>query len=436
MSFFQSNHIIARALRRIRETAALIWLLNTKFMRDSHKAQRRFKRKIRHKSRAILKARYLYILLVILLGIKFLTIFLYYFNASWFTDADQAPAPQLIQESSSVPSEDTPPAATTLDEISLSPRAENKVEDPLLQTSEDSVIPDHFSGIPPLHTSTPIKSPDLPAEEHSETPMQALRNPKLFTRQSYLNPTIPEFMRTINPQYFIEAAPNQEIQVAILVTNLSLHPDRIKALYSILPSAIGFVLSPYRADLTSLIESLKSEGHPVVMSLPMEDEDPYTDQGYLTLRATMPPHQNQEHLREILVRGKNVDAFFGEGGARLMKARDTLKDVFSTLQQESVSFIAPPDVMMTRVHEAAQETNLNYITATVLNPLPKQISLVEKLAKRTGYAIVIFEDHAQIEEDLYTWMHTLESMGVHIVPITELIHSGNMESDETKDTAV
>lgn len=244
-----------------------------------------------------------------------------------------------------------------------------------------------------------------------------------FSMQPYikLDAQIP-LIKTINPQFFIQAADNKAQKVAILIVGLGINEALTDEVLLRVPKNVSLVFSPYSPALDSLIEFAQYEDFSVLVAAPLEDEDPVTDQGYLTLKTRVSEEENIENLKKITLHAKQADCIYGQGGARLLRSAKEMKPIFEYMREVNNCFVAPPDILVNRLHEVAAALQLNYACTTIENPAASMMPSIEALTKRTGFSILAFDAKPGIVDEIKEWIKKLEQAKLSVVPITEIIH--------------
>lgn len=263
---------------------------------------------------------------------------------------------------------------------------------------------------------------EIAKEFPDEDPVQTGEVDTTFTMQPYLdNESSLSLIKTINPQFFIEAADNQKQKVAILVVGLGISESLTEEVIEQLPKNISLVFSSYTEYLEDVIEWAQFEGFATLIAAPLEDEDPVTDQGYLTLKTRVPAQENLANLKKITAYAKNTDCIYGQKGARLLRSAKDLEPVLQYIRDANNCFVAPPDPLVSRLHEIAASIALNYVSTTVENPTAAMMPLLEALTKRTGFSILAFDAKPGIVEEINEWLEKLQESDLAVVPITEII---------------
>lgn len=235
--------------------------------------------------------------------------------------------------------------------------------------------------------------------------------------------------RTINPHFFMETPPldaqgnptNLPPRIAIIVYNVGINDLDTDSLLSELPEEVTLSMSPYGSEGSALIEEAKSLGYSVLVQMPWDDGDPYTDQGYLTVITDSSQEKTMEVLNKYKPLVNTADGFFAEGGGKLVRHPEKLTLVLKFIAATKNCLVAPKDVLMTSLHEKAAETKVNYVSTTIINPDFDTTAALEKLTKRTGFAILAFPTGPKIIPRINDWINRLEKLGIDIVPITKII---------------
>ena len=153
----------------------------------------------------------------------------------------------------------------------------------------------------------------------------------------------------------------------------------------------------------------------------MEDDNLKTDQGFLTLRTKKSVEANLQNLTVLFNLARECEGFYGEGGNRLLRSPTDLEPFVEWVAKNKNFFLAPPDVLMNRLHEIGSKIKLNYACTTLVDPDLSKSPLVSSLAKRTGFAVLAFKIKPNIVEEINEWIINLEKDNISIVPITEII---------------
>src|SRR5262249_23135912 len=107
----------------------------------------------------------------------------------------------------------------------------------------------------------------------------------------YARPLTPSFDKVSGPR------------VALVVGGLGIGAAGTFQALAKLPGAVSFAFAPYGSDLTRWVARARSEGHEVLLQVPMEPFDyPDNDPGPQTLLTTLSPAQNVDRLHWFMSR--------------------------------------------------------------------------------------------------------------------------------------
>ena len=315
--------------------------------------------------------------------------------------------------------------------------------DPSIQKEEDSQPPQQEDSVP--EPSEKHDYQEEPQQENAETPPSSQEEISSVEVESAPTDSSKEVtvvyqpmldlektkgvIRTINPHFFMETPPldskgnptNLPPRVIIILYNMGLNELETDLQLSELPEEITLSLSPYGNETASLIQDAKSQGYSVLMQMPWEDGNTYTDQGNLSIITGLSQEKTMELLNKYKLLLNTADGFFAEGGGKLMRHPDELTLTLKFIAATKNCLVAPMDVLMTSLHEKAAETKVNYTSTTIVNPDFKDIPAIENLAKRTGFAILAFPTGPKIIPQINEWVDKLEKLGIEIVPITKIM---------------
>jgi polysaccharide deacetylase 2 family uncharacterized protein YibQ len=284
-------------------------------------------------------------------------------------------------------------------------------KDPMSNASQET------KSLKDLDKKIPLKkeNPQVVAAEVQDTS---------FTMQPYLTANAQRsLINTINPQFFVQSTDNHTQKVAILIVGLGINQTLTEQIISQMPKSVSLVFSPYTPDLDDELDTAAAEDFVVLVTMPLEDENSTTDQGYLTLKTKVSDEENLEILKKIVVRGRDVDCIYGQGGGRLLRTPERLTPILTSLRQLNNCFVTPPDVLVNRFHEVAAATRLNYVSTTIENPTQNMMPSIKALTQRTGFSVLAFDAKPGVDKTIKQWIKMLEDAKISVVPIIEIIHS-------------
>lgn len=228
-------------------------------------------------------------------------------------------------------------------------------------------------------------------------------------------------MRTVNPQFLVEIPPYPVHRVAIILYNVGINQHDLVHVFGDFPEEVALSISPYADGLRELIDDLSALGHKIMLQMPWEDEDPFTDQGSLTIRTRFPQETLLSSLKALNKLADGTHGFYAEGGSRLLRRSEELSTTLKFIKQHRNCLIAPPDVLLSQLHELSAQIGLNYVSTTLVNPTLDRFSQVVSLANRSGFAILAFSMCEESITEILKWIKRLKEAKIEVVPITEII---------------
>ena len=137
------------------------------------------------------------------------------------------------------------------------------------------------------------------------------------------------------PSNALEARP----QISIVVTRLGLSNANTERAI-MLPGDVTLAYSPYARKLSSWIDQSRSNGHEVMLMLPMEPTGfPNSDPGPLALFSSLKGEQNQARLHWILAQTSGYIGVVNFLGSHFLNERSLIQPVIRNLQQRGLIFL-------------------------------------------------------------------------------------------------
>jgi len=222
------------------------------------------------------------------------------------------------------------------------------------------------------------------------------------------------------------AAGEGRVEVAILVTDLGLDPERLEQSV-ILPAAVTLGHTPYAAHLAAWQRHARWHGHEVVLELPLQAIDhPTSDFGPWALRPDDPVERQLRDLRHILSRS---DAYLGLAGASEAFAATPARfaPIAAELGDRGLGFV---ELGGDRLAAVAAEAGLAYASASgPIDEVPAAAAIdaalgrLEERALRDGRALGFAQPFPLTFDRLWHWSRGLEARGIALVPASRMLAS-------------
>ena len=194
-----------------------------------------------------------------------------------------------------------------------------------------------------------------------------------------------------------------------------------------LPGPLTFSFLPYAKDVARLAADAREKGATIMLHLPMEPEGS-ADPGPKALRTGM---TGAEFVRALTWNLERFDGYVGVNnhmGSRLTADEAAMKTILGFLKQQGVFFLDSVTTGGTVVRDAGVRTGATVFSRDVFldaqpndkNAIRKQLSIMEKIARETGYVVAICHPRAETLEVLGPWLASAPARGFELAPVTAL----------------
>jgi polysaccharide deacetylase 2 family uncharacterized protein YibQ len=215
-------------------------------------------------------------------------------------------------------------------------------------------------------------------------------------------------------------------RIAIVVVGLGIGAASTAEALGTLPAAVTFAFAPYGAELDRLVARARSEGHEVLLQVPMEPFDyPENDPGPQTLLTSLSPEQNLDRLHWLMSRSQGYVGLTNYMGARFTANEAALAPVLREAAKRGLLFLDDGSSQRSLAGQIAGANNLPFAKANVvLDAVPSRTELdralarLETAARQTGAAVGIAAASPSVIERLARWSRDAEARGFAVVPIS------------------
>ena len=218
-------------------------------------------------------------------------------------------------------------------------------------------------------------------------------------------------------------------RVALIVAGLGVSASATSAAIAQLPGPVTFAFMPYGAEVERLAASARSEGHEILLQVPMEPFNyPDNDPGPQTLLTSLTPEQNLERLYWLMSRMQGYVGLAGAMGARFTASEPAFAPILRETARRGLIFVddgANPRSVAARV---AGANHLPFAKADIVLdavPTPDEIDRalgrLEMTARERSVAVGIASALPVSLEHIGKWAKAAESRGLLLVPITAVV---------------
>ena len=216
-------------------------------------------------------------------------------------------------------------------------------------------------------------------------------------------------------------------RIAVVVTGLGLSDTATETAIRTLPAAVSLSFTPYAKNLESWVTLARSNGHEVLLDLPMEPTTfPNDDPGPRALITSLSTQENQERLDWILDRADSYVGLAGYMGSRFSASEEQLRPVFQALKDRGLLYLdnRPADGYvaarlarkMGLVH-AVNNRRIDDRQASRLT-IDARLAQVERVALTERVAVAMARPSPVALERLAAWLAELDEHDFALVPLT------------------
>lgn len=193
-----------------------------------------------------------------------------------------------------------------------------------------------------------------------------------------------------------------------------------------LPTSTTFAVAPYAADVEKLAARARSEGHEVLLQVPMEPYDyPDNDPGPQTLLTSLTPEQNVDRLHWLMGRFQGYVGMIGSMGARFTASEQALKPVLDDAAKRGLMYVDDGASARSTAGQIAGAQNMPFAKAdVVIDSMPsaqeidRALARLELVARDNGIAVGIANAQPPVVARIAAWAKQVESRGFVLVPIS------------------
>jgi polysaccharide deacetylase 2 family uncharacterized protein YibQ len=218
-------------------------------------------------------------------------------------------------------------------------------------------------------------------------------------------------------------------RVALIVGGLGVSATATSAAINQLPGPVTLAFMPYGAEIERLAANARSEGHEILLQVPMEPFNyPDNDPGPQTLLTSLTPEQNLDRLYWVMSRMQGYVGLAEAMGARFTASEPSFAPILREAGRRGLIFVddgANPRSVAARV---ASASNLPFAKADIVLdtvPTPEEIDRalgrLEMAARERNTAVGFASALPVSIEHIGKWAKAAEARGLLLVPITAVV---------------
>jgi polysaccharide deacetylase 2 family uncharacterized protein YibQ len=327
-------------------------------------------------------------------------------------------------------SEDEAPAAGQGDDAPDAPEETGGGSETAAPAAPEASAPDDGETDQPTTADLSATGADQPAEPGDDTPPDNEGPAATPTQDAAAADDLSSADQEI-PAWRRYAAPfdtsDTRARIAVVVTGLGLSDTATEAAIRTLPAAVSLSFTPYAKNLESWVTLARSNGHEVLLDLPMEPTTfPNDDPGPRALITSLSTQENQERLDWILDQADSYVGLAGYMGSRFSASEEQLRPVFQALKDRGLLYLdnRPADGYvaarlarkMGLVH-AVNNRRIDDRQASRLT-VDARLAQIERVALTERVAVAMARPFPVTLERLAAWLAELEESGFVLAPLT------------------
>ena len=214
--------------------------------------------------------------------------------------------------------------------------------------------------------------------------------------------------------------------VVIVIDDMGISLKRTAEITS-LKAPITASFLTYGRKLDEQIKNSLQNGHEIMVHIPMEAQTA-VDAAPDVLTTKMSLKEIKDNLLEMLKKFKNIKGINNHMGSKLTEDYNRMKTVMETLKEKGLYFLDSKTSPKSKAEIAAKDSGIAYAHRHIFldNQNDKtyilgQLSKVERLADKNGYAIAIGHPKTQTYAALKEWLPTIDKKGIKIIPLSVAI---------------
>lgn len=221
-------------------------------------------------------------------------------------------------------------------------------------------------------------------------------------------------------------------KVVLIVGGLGISQTATQEALRVLAPEVTLAFAPYGASLDRWTTRARSDGHELLLQVPMEPFDyPDNDPGPHTLIAGAGPEVNGERLQWLLGRITNYVGVVNYMGAKFTSNDAALSTTLKEIGGRGLMFVDDGSSSRSLAEPAARTTRTPFAHADVVidgvaadDMIQARLAQLEQMARSKGLAIGTATALPITLKHLQAWVKTLEARGLQLVPISAAARDG------------
>ena len=216
-------------------------------------------------------------------------------------------------------------------------------------------------------------------------------------------------------------------RIAIVITHLGLSQQTHTAIRE-LPASVTLGFAPYARKLTDWVQQARSNGHEVLIGLPMEPTDyPRNDPGPKSLMLTNSYEENDERLNWVLSRATGYIGVYNFMGTRFAAEKGALQPILEKLKQRGLMMLDLEFTPSSVLGATARGVGLPYAVIDILadaepnrGAIDRQLAGLTKLASERKSVVAVLRPFPITFIRLKRWIKRLDQKKIVLTPLSAI----------------
>lgn len=227
------------------------------------------------------------------------------------------------------------------------------------------------------------------------------------------------------------ATANGKKLIAVVVTGLGLNETGTANAIGTLPETVTLAFAPYGKNLVRTVQSARSNGHEVLLEVPLEPFDyPESDPGPDTLLTGQAPRDNLKKLFTVMAKFGGYIGLINHMGARFTSSTADFAPMMEELGTRGLGYVDDGSSNRSVGRQLARANGVAFTQADLVlddnpsrNAILDRLSALEDRATEAGAAMAVISALPISIQTLAEWAKTAEEQGFTLVPVSALMQS-------------
>lgn len=283
-----------------------------------------------------------------------------------------------------------------------------------------------------LDVAIPKAKPTPPPTAYEEALPQDVYTPPVIVKAPVIINEVPAVVVTSQPRWMkhalnVATPPADKPMIALVIDDLGLDRKRTARTLKLKgPMTMAFI--PYARDLAKQTGTARNNGHELLLHLPMEPLNPKIDAGPNHLNTHLAPEDLLDRIHWNLERFDGYVGVNNHMGSRASADVSVMTALMKELRSREMLFLdsrTNPKSIGAKIATVEgvpfAERNVFIDNVNEKGAVLKQLSLLEKVSKKRGFAVGIGHPREGTIQALKEWLPLIAGKGFTLVPISQII---------------